>query len=162
MRAPTAAVSTSSLAQPQVRLLLGLRCISIADGCCSFVSGGGRIDVGRIVVGINPQASYIFAALVYRYAASGEILSESLEMLLMLLRRGYRDNDEIAFSTYGVSAVGHIGNDADQFVQTVELRDIRIVLFVDVNADQTAVGDQLRTVPLAECSAYRNGRETRF
>lgn len=44
-----------------------------ADGCCSFVSGGGRIDVGRIVVGINPQASYIFAALVYRYAASGEI-----------------------------------------------------------------------------------------
>ena len=28
--APTAAVSTSSLAQPQVRLLLGLRCISIA------------------------------------------------------------------------------------------------------------------------------------
>lgn len=74
-----------------------------ADGCCSFVSGGGRIDVGRIVVGINPQASYIFAALVYRYAASGEILSESLEMLLMLLRRGYRDNDEIAFSTYGVA-----------------------------------------------------------
>ncbi len=87
-----------------------------ADGCCSFVSGGGRIDVGRIVVGINRQARYIFAALVYRYAASGEILSESLEMLLMLLRRGYRDNDEIAFSTYGVSAVGHIGNDADQFI----------------------------------------------
>ena len=133
-----------------------------ADGCCSFVSGGGRIDVSCIVVGINPQASYIFAALVYRYAASGEILSESLEMLLMLLRRGYRDNDEIAFSTYGVSAVDHIGNDADQFVQTVELRDIRIVFFVDVNADQTAVGDQPRTVPLAECSAYRNGRETRF
>lgn len=78
----------------------------------------------------------------------------------MLLRRGYRDNDEIAFSTYGVSAVGHIGNDADQFVQTVELRDIRIVLFV--NADQTAVSDQPRTVPFAVCSAYCNGRKTRF